>query len=118
MQPEHEKINYLELPSRNLKFTREFFSKVFSWQFTDYSADYIAFANAGIEGGFYTSDQVSIAEHGSALVIFYSKDLSATQEKIQSAGGKISKPVFEFPGGRRFHFIEPGGNEFAVWSDI
>lgn len=113
----HEKINYLELPARDIEATQAFFRRVFSWQFTDYGPDYTAFSNAGIEGGFFRADLAASSGRGSALVIFYSKDLEGTQARIEAAGGTIIKPIFPFPGGRRFHFTEPSGNEFAVWSD-
>ncbi len=113
---EHEKINYLELPASNLPATKKFFSKVFGWVFTDYGPEYIAFEKAGIAGGFWKSNGVMAAET-SALVVFYSKTLLQTQAKIEKAGGSILKPIFDFPGGRRFHFSDPNGNEFAVWSD-
>ncbi len=114
---QHEKINYLELPSKDLSLTKQFFAQVFDWQFTDYGSDYIAFSNAGIEGGFFHSDMCSSTQQGSALIVFYSLDLEATQKKIEAAGGKLCQAIFSFPGGKRFHFLDLTGNEFAVWSD-
>ena len=114
---QHEKLNYLELPSPNLATTKDFFEKAFGWSFTDYGPDYTAFSNEALDGGFFKSQQVSLTANGAALPIFYSKKLEATLQKVESAGGKIIKPIFAFPGGRRFHFTEPAGNEFAVWSD-
>lgn len=112
------KINYLEMPARDLFVTKEFFGSVFGWQFTDYGTEYCAFnKSAGMDGGFYLSENCAKAESGSVLVVFYSPDLAQTQAKIEQAGGQISQTVFEFPGGRRFHFLDPSGNEFAVWSD-
>lgn len=115
--PEHEKINYVEFPAKNLEKTKSFFSDVFGWTFTDYGPDYTAFSNAGLNGGFYTSDLNSSTETGSTLIVFYSKELKNTQAKIEQAGGAILKPIFSFPGGRRFHFSDPNGNEYAVWSN-
>ncbi|MEA3405861.1 MAG: VOC family protein [Pseudomonadota bacterium] len=114
---QHEKMNYVELPSQDLAATKAFFTAVFNWQFSDFGPDYTAFANQGLNGGFYRADLASDSSKGAALIVFYSEDLAATLNKIEHAGGKISKAVFEFPGGRRFHFKEPCGNEFAVWSD-
>jgi len=114
---EHEKINYIELPAKDLQLTKSFFTKVFNWYFVDYGTEYIAFSNEGIDGGFYKSDLSLSTANGSALIIFYSNDLEATQSKIEKASGAIVKPIFGFPGGRRFHFSDPNGNEFAVWSD-
>lgn len=113
----HESINYVELPSKNLTATKEFFESLFEWTFEDYGPEYTAFTNAGVEGGFYKSSMHSSTENGGALIILYSNDLEATQAKIREGGGKVIKPIFSFPGGRRFHFTEPSGNEFAVWSD-
>jgi len=112
----HEKINYLEYPANDLTKTKTFFESVFGWTFTDYGAEYCAFDNQGVEGGFYKSELVSDSDKGAALTVFYSDDLESTLGKICSAGGVIIKPIFAFPGGRRFHFTEPSGNEFAVWS--
>lgn len=114
---EHEKINYVELPAKDLATTKTFFSKVFGWGFEDYGPEYAAFSDQGIDGGFYLSDLHSSTDDGAALLIFYSDDLESTLTKIEKAGGKIVKQIFSFPGGRRFHFTEPSGNEFAVWSD-
>ena len=115
---EHEKINYVEFPAKYMETTKDFFIKVFGWAFTDYGPDYMAFSEGGIEGGFYKSELSSSYDNGSALVVFYSNNLEKTQVKIENTGGLIIKPIFSFPGGRRFHFSDPNGNEFAVWSDV
>lgn len=114
---QHEKLNYVEFPARDLEATKVFFSSVFDWSFEDFGPDYCAFAGQGLDGGFYCSELYSSTLNGAALLVFFSDDLEATQEKVMQAGGRIEKPVFDFPGGRRFHFSEPSGNEFAVWSD-
>ena len=115
---DHEKINYVEFPARDMEATKTFFAKVFSWSFIDYGPDYTAFSNEGLDGGFFRADLASSAANGSALIVFYSKSLEQTQNKIEQAGGVILQEIYEFPGGRRFHFEETSGNEFAVWSDI
>ncbi len=112
----HEKINYVEFPSKNLTTTKDFFTEAFGWSFTDYGPEYVAFTDEGLDGGFYKSDLNSTIDKGSALIILYSNELEKTQSKIQKAGGIIVKPIFTFPGGRRFHFTDPNGNEYAVWS--
>lgn len=112
----HEKLDYLEYPAKDMVATKRFFEKVFSWVFTDYGPQYSAFDNQGLEGGFYQSDLVSNSDEGAALTVFYSDNLNATLEKVVANGGQIVKPIFEFPGGSRFHFTEPSGNEFAVWT--
>ncbi|MDF1747134.1 MAG: VOC family protein [Gimesia sp.] len=115
--PEHEKINYVEFPAKDIPATKTFFTSVFGWKFEDYGPEYTAFLNEGIDGGFYQSDLKATTETGSALLVFYSKELEQTQAKIEEAGGLIVKPIFSFPGGRRFHFADLNGNEYAVWSD-
>jgi len=114
---ENEKINYVEFPSKNIAVTKEFFTTVFNWTFVDYGPEYSAFSNSGLAGGFFKSDLMVATKSGSALVVIYSEALEQTLSKIESAGGHIIKPIFEFPGGRRFHFVDPNGNEYAVWSD-
>lgn len=113
----HEKINYVEFPAINLNETKNFFTRAFGWSFEDYGPEYAAFSNQGLDGGFFQSEQRSLSENGAALIVFYSEDLETTLSKIEDNGGVIIKPIFSFPGGRRFHFTEPSGNEFAVWSD-
>lgn len=114
---QHEKMNYVEFPAKDLAATKAFFEAVFGWSFTDYGPDYTAFENQGLDGGFFQADLASSTEHGAALVIFYSAQLEATLAKVEKAGGAILKPIYAFPGGRRFHFTEPSGNEFAVWGE-
>ena len=115
---EHEKINYVEFPARNIEATKAFFTAAFGWSFVDYGPGYIAFADEGLDGGFFQSDLSASTEKGSALIVFYSDDLEQTQAKIENAGGAIIRPIFSFPGGRRFHFADPNGNEYAVWSEV
>ena len=115
---EHEKINYIEFPAKDIPAVKTFFSAIFGWKFEDYGPDYVAFSDEGVDGGFFKSDQASTTANGSTLAVFYSNDLASTQAKIEKAGGTIVLAIFSFPGGRRFHFSDPNGNEYAVWSDI
>ena len=115
--PNHEKLNYVEFSAYDLEATKAFFAAAFDWQFVDYGEDYTAFANQGLDGGFYRGEQCSQTATGGALLVFYSADIDTTYHKIEAHGGKITQPIFEFPGGCRFHFLEPSGNEFAVWSE-
>lgn len=115
--PAHEKINYIELPARDIPAVKRFFTTAFGWEFEDYGPEYTAFAEQGLDGGFYQSELRASTATGSALVVFYSQELEGTQAKIETAGGEIIRPIFSFPGGRRFHFTDPSGNEYAVWSD-
>lgn len=109
-------INYIELPMTDPAATIAFYEGLFGWAFTQWGPDYISFAGAGIEGGFNREDGVEPARPG-VLVILYAKALDAMAEKVAAAGGRIIKPAYAFPGGRRFHFTDPNGNELAIWSE-
>ena len=108
------RIDYIEFPGADLPALKRFYQDVFGWVFTDYGPDYTSFADGRIAGGFTKETQPRPL---GPLVVIYADDLAAVQQKIQSANGKIVKPIFEFPGGKRFHFTDPSGNELAVWSD-
>ena len=107
-------INYVEFYAPDLNAIKAFYTQCFEWTFTDYGPTYIAFENSGLMGGFEQSDGAII---NGALVVLYHKSLETIEQTILKAGGRISKPIFSFPGGRRFHFLDPAGNELAVWSD-
>ena len=100
---EHEKINYVEFPARDIEATKEFFTKAFDWSFVDYGPEYTAFSNEGIDGGFFKSELSASTERGSALIVFYSSELEKTQTKIENAGGLIIKPIF-FSASRKGNF--------------
>lgn len=117
MMDKHNKVNYVEFAARDLIATKSFFSEVFNWSFVDYGPEYTAFTQQGIDGGFYQADLTANSQQGSALIVLYSDNLEQTLTKVENAGGTIVKAIFEFPGGRRFHFTEPSGNELAVWSE-
>jgi len=108
----NEQIQYIEFLSPDLQRIKKFYQEAFGWKFTDYGPEYTAFEGDYIDGGF----TLGTATRGSILVIVYSDTLEATQTKVESAGGTIVKQIFSFPGGRRFHFTDPDGNELAVWS--
>jgi predicted enzyme related to lactoylglutathione lyase len=114
---QHEKLNYVEFGANDLASTKSFFSSVFGWEFVDYGPEYTAFSNQGLDGGFFKADCSSQTTNGGALLVFYSADIQGTLNKVVQSGGEIIRPLFEFPGGWRFHFLEPSGNEFAVWSE-
>ena len=107
----HHTINYIELISHDLEQTKEFYSNCFKQKFTKQGETYIAIDNAGIDGGF----ELGKVTHGSTRVILYSQNLEQTQQTIITNDGTIAKEPFEFPGGSRFHFTDPSGNELAVW---
>lgn len=108
------KLDYLEMPATGgtLDRTKSFYAAVFGWSFTDYGPSYSAFEE-GLDGGFHTDPAAS----SKPLPILYSENLEATLAEVEAAGGRILKPIFSFPGGRRFHFADPAGNELAVWSE-
>jgi len=114
MSKNHHSIDFVEFPGTDLSAIKAFYGKAFGWAFADYGPDYIAPVNAGLDGGF----QADPAEAPKKpLVIIYSLDLEHSLEAVEANGGTITHPIFEFPGGRRFHFTDPSGNELAVWSD-
>ena len=115
--PIDQKIDYIELPAHDLDAVQSFYEAVFKWSFEDYGPDYRAFNDGNMDGGFYRSELKSSTEHGAALVILYASELEQTQDRVRASGGKILREIYEFPGGRRFHFSDPNGNELAVWSD-
>lgn len=110
---EDGKIDYVELPGADLAATQSFYRQAFGWTFVDYGPSYAAFSQ-GLDGGF----QAEAAEAGGApLVILYARDLEAMLARVEAAGAAVVRPIFSFPGGRRFHFRDPAGNELAVWSE-
>ncbi|MDG5491253.1 VOC family protein [Psychroserpens sp. SPM9] len=107
-------INYIEFKAHDLDAIKRFYNKAFGWIFTDYGPTYTAFSESGVEGGFeLTEDRIL----NGALIVLYHDNLEAIEALVREAGGIISVPVFSFPGGRRFHFKDPSGNELAIWSD-
>ena len=115
-QTEHNRrIDYIELPATDIAGTRAFYSAVFGWTFTDYGPGYTSFHDGRIGGGFTT--EAKVASHGGVLVVLYATDLNAIRASVAKHGGRIAKEIFEFPGGKRFHFADPNGNELAVWSE-
>ena len=109
---EDGKIDYVEFPGTDLPATKAFYGAAFGWAFTDYGPNYTAFEGQGIDGGFSAEDAPA-----KPLVILYAHDLEVMEAKVRGAGGTIIKAIFAFPGGRRFHFRDPSGNELAVWGD-
>ncbi|MFL5403576.1 MAG: VOC family protein [Gemmatimonadales bacterium] len=108
------RIDYIEFSVQNVPEAKQFYGSAFGWTFEDYGPDYASFADGRLSGGFQTQEKV---RPGGPLVIIYAADLEAMEQQVSQAGGTIVKPIFSFPGGRRFHFTDPSGNELAVWSD-
>lgn len=107
-------INYLEFKAKDLTIIKSFYEKTFNWVFKDYGPEYTAFSNSGIQGGFERSEETIV---NGVLVVLYHTNLDMIKAAIVHSNGNISKDIFSFPGGRRFHFMDPSGNELAVWSD-
>ena len=108
------RIDYVEFPVPDIAVAREFYRTVFGWTFTDYGPDYTSFEDGRIAGGFRGGER---AQPGGPLVVIYAVNLEAALAAVQAAGGVVTQPTFDFPGGRRFHFRDPSGHELAVWSD-
>jgi len=114
-QQEHNfQMDYIEFPASNIEATKRFYNSVFGWTFTDYGPNYTSFHDGRMAGGFTMSAK---PVKGGPLVVLYAKALEDTRQKVVAVGGKIVVETFEFPGGRRFHFADPNGNELAVWSE-
>jgi uncharacterized protein len=115
----HHHINYVEFASTDIEHSKKLYSTVFGWKFQDYGPDYVAFSSteATIDGGFYRADPHDPQPKTAPLVVLYSTDLKATEAAIIAAGGVITVPTFDCPGGRRFHFDDGSGNVLAVWSE-
>lgn len=105
------KIDYIEFSSPDLPATRQFFKDAFDWGFKDYGPDYQEITDGGVDGG------IAAGPLAPPLVVLWTDDIEAALTRVTGAGGQITRPIFAFPGGERFHFREPGGTEMAVWSD-
>jgi predicted enzyme related to lactoylglutathione lyase len=120
-QQEHDRrIDYIEFPATDIAATKRFYGQVFGWNFQDYGPDYTSFHDGRLAGGFNTGAQSAGADAVKTrgpLIVIYAASLEETYAKVTAAGGKIVRETFGFPGGRRFHFSDPNGNELAVWSE-
>ena len=115
LKDQHHQVNYIELPAADLAAMKIFYGKVFGWTFQDWGETYVSFDGAGIAGGFDADSDRRPSVDG-ALVILYSNDLERSLAAVKAAGAKISVPPFSFPGGKRFHFIDPSHNDLAIWT--
>ena len=107
---EDGKLDYLEMPGGDVPALKAFYASAFGWRFTDYGPEYAAY-DEGLEGGFYAG-----GSGAAPIPVLYAHDLEAMLSKVTEAGGVVIRPIFDFPGGRRFHFRDPAGSELAVWS--
>ena len=108
------RVDYVEFGATDIERTRRFYERVFGWRFEDYGPDYTSFQDGRLSGGFTRDAPVRPAN---PLVVIYATRLAEVEAKIRSEGGQVVRPTYEFPGGRRFHFTDPSGNELAVWTD-
>lgn len=117
-EPQHHSINYVELTVTDLEVARAFYHDAFGWEFNDYGPMYAGIRGAGESevGGLAVADEPRPA--GGPFVILFSTDLDASSRAIEQAGGRIVEQPYEFPGGRRLHFVDPSGNELGVWSSV
>ena len=113
-QDNDRRIDYIEFQVTDIHLAKNFYSTVFGWVFTDYGPDYTCFADGRLTGGFAKAETAS---PGGPLVVLYALDLSLVVEAVKANGCTIVKEIYEFPGGRRFHFRDPSGYELAVWSE-
>ncbi|MEO1019575.1 MAG: VOC family protein [Pseudomonadota bacterium] len=104
-------LNYIEFAVADIERAKAFYGKAFGWTFTDYGPNYCEFFDGHMKGGFARGE----AKPGGPLIVLYGDDLADVIKGIEAAGGKILKPIFDFPGGQRFHFSDPEGYELAVW---
>ncbi|MBD9372621.1 VOC family protein [Rhizobium sp. ARZ01] len=109
------KIDYIEFNVADIARSKAFYGSAFGWTFTEYGPEYCEFQDGRLTGGFTTLAPVNA--QGGPLVILFADDLEDAVARVEKAGGRIVKPIFTFPGGRRFHFADPDGYELAVWSD-
>jgi uncharacterized protein len=108
-------LDYVEFATRDVAAAQRFYATVFGWKFTDYGPDYASFSDGRIAGGFFSS--AAAPQKTNPMVIMFATNLEDAEQRVVRAGGKIVKPTFEFPGGRRFEFADPTGLELAVWCD-
>jgi len=111
------KINYIELPVTDMAASKAFYTAAFGWSYVDYGPTYAAFQGAGIDGGLDAASDRKPSKNG-ALIVLHTESLEAALASVKAANGVITVPVFAFPGGRRFHFTDPNGNELAVWTTV
>ena len=108
------RVDYLEFLAPDIPNVKSFYESAFGWAFTDYGPDYTSFNDGRLSGGFSTDKPTA---SGAPLTVIFADDLEAALKRVEDAGGRIVRPTYSFPGGRRFHFTDPAGNELAVWSD-
>ena len=109
------RIDYVEIPVTDPAKARDFLVSLFGWTTRDWGPDYISFNDGRLEGGLRRAEVP--APSTGVLIVFYSQDLERDRTRVIELGATISQDIFSFPGGRRFHFVDPVGNEYAIWSE-
>ena len=110
------RLDYVEFAITNVAAAKKFYAAAFGWSFTDYGPDYTSFTDGRLNGGFYSAPDAPLKMN--PMIVLFAANLEDAEQRVTRAGGKIVKPPFEFPGGRRFQFTDPTGLELAVWSDV
>ena len=113
---QENRVDYIEIPVTDLDAAREFFAAMFGWSFQMWGDDYMSFNDGHLDGGFRRAAEPASSD--GVLIIFFSTDLERDVDRVQELGATISQPIFPFPGGRRFHFVDPTGNEYAIWAAV
>ena len=111
---EEGRIDYIEIPVTDLEKARAFFQALYGWTFQEWGPDYFSFDDGRLKGGLRRAEEPAPAT--GVLLVFFSEDLERDVGRVKELGATISQDIFEFPGGRRFHFVDPAGTEFAMWS--
>jgi predicted enzyme related to lactoylglutathione lyase len=110
------RVDYIEIPVTDLDKAREFFGSLFGWEFQEWGPDYYSFNDGRLDGGLRRADEPAPAS--GVLLVFYSADIDRDYKRVQELGATISQEIFDFPGGKRFHFTDPVGTEFAMWTGV
>ena len=116
MAPTHHTLDYIEIAAPDLRAAVDFYSRAFGWEFNDYGPGYAGIRSADGDGEVGGLSAAAVPGTGGPLVLLFSADLDATVESVLAAGGNVVNGPYDFPGGRRFHFRDPAGNELGVWA--
>lgn len=111
----HHAIDYVEINVSDLAAAKAFYTEAFGWQFTDYGPDYAGIRWVEGDGEVGGLNATGVPSRGGPLVLLWSADLDASLAAVTAAGGEVVSGPYDFPGGRRFHFVDPSGNELGVW---
>ena len=111
-----KRIDYVEIPVTEPGPASAFLRELFGWEFQAWGDDYMSFSDGRLEGGLRRASEPAPAT--GVLLVFYSADLERDLQRVQALGATVSQEIFAFPGGRRFHFVDPVGTEYAMWSDV